>query len=97
MIVLVSRDGFVKRTPTDIASTVGGKPGAMVNPGWLRMLREPPYGEHDILILTDMGGLIRFPLGLIRPTGKLSRGTKVVRLEPFENVIDAAIIWENEI
>lgn len=101
MIVLVSRDGSVVRTPTDIGLSDRGKPSGKVYPMWFRMLREPiPEHEgdrHDLLVISDLGNLYRISLEQIMPSGKGSKGIKAIKLEPFESVADAAIIGRDEI
>ena len=98
MIVLISQDGLVKKTPLDIRRAHRGDAGKTLTSGWVRMLWEPEDGkEHDLVILTNLGGVMRFPLSEIRPTGELARGVRVIRLQAYESVQDAILVeGENE-
>ncbi len=93
MIVLVSQDGLVKRTPFDFPRVQRGGTGTTLTSRWTRILWEPEDGkEHDLVVLTNLGGVIRFPLAEIRPTGGLARGVRVFRLEDYESIQDAMIV-----
>ena len=95
MIVLVSADGYVKRMPLSLGRTHQGGTGKTITAGWVRLLKEPE-GDYDILILTNLGGLTRFPLKEIRPMGEMARGVKVIQLQSYESVQDAIIMGRNE-
>lgn len=93
MIVLVSQDGFVNKTPLEVHRTHRGGPGKSLTTRWAHVLWEPEDGKsHDLLMLTNLGGIFRVSLSEIRPSGGLARGVRVFRLEDYESIQDAVIV-----
>lgn len=95
MIIFVSQDGYVKRMPLKVEKMQRGSTGKTLNTSWFKILREPE-GDYDIVILTNLGGIIRFPLSELRPMGERAQGVRAIRLQPYENVQDAIIIGSEE-
>jgi DNA gyrase/topoisomerase IV subunit A len=95
MIVLVSQNGYVKRTHLSITMKHRGSEGMTLNTKWFRILREPE-GKNDLVLLTNLGGIIRFPLNEIRPVGELATGVEAIRLQDCESIQDAIIMGAGE-
>lgn len=95
MIILVSQDGFVKRMPLNSETGHRGGQGRTLSTPWYRILREPE-GDNDLVLLTNLGGIIRFPLREIRQMGELSQGVKAIKLQPYESIQDALIMENGE-
>ena len=95
MIVLVSQNGYVKRIPLNSGIVHRGGQGRTLNTPWYRILREPG-GDNNLVLLTNLGGIIRFPLREIGPTGELARGVKAFKLQPFESIQDVVIMGSGE-
>ena len=75
MIILVSQNGYVKRMHLSISMKHRGSEGMTLNRKWFRILREPE-GKNDLVLLTNLGGIIRFPLNEIRPMGNWLQESK---------------------
>ena len=95
MIVLVSQNGYVKRMGLGLTMKHRGSEGMTLNNEWFRILREP-QGKNDLLLLTNLGGIIRFPLNEIRPMGELATGVEAIRLQDCESIQDAIIMGAGE-
>ena len=90
MIVLVSQDGYVKRTPLTVKKVHRGSHGTTMNATWFRILKEPE-GDNDLVLLTNLGGIIRFPLKELMPMGELAHGVRAIKLQDYESIQDAII------
>ncbi len=91
MIVLVSRDGYVKRMHFSIARSHRMAEAKRLNINWFKILMEPE-GDNDLVLLTNMGGVVRFLLGEIRVMGELSPGVRAIKLQEHESIQDAIIV-----
>ena len=96
MIVLVSQNGYVKRMSLNTEKTHRGSVGRTLNDNWFRILREPD-GDNDLVLLTNLGGIIRSPLKEIRPMGELAHGVKGISLQEYESIQDAIIVGSDEL
>ncbi len=95
MIILVSQNGYVKRMRLGLTMKHRGSEGMTHNKEWFRILREPE-GKNDLVLLTNMGGIVRFPLNKIRPMGELATGVEAIRLQDCESIQDAIIMGAGE-
>ena len=95
MIVLISQDGYVKRMRLHARRTHHESEGELHDVKWFRILREPE-GKNDLVLLTSMGSIIRFPLYEIRPMGELAPGLKVINLQEHEIIRDAIIMGTDD-
>ena len=95
MIVMVSQNGYVKRTHLNLEKKHRGSEGQTLNANWFRILREPE-GENDLVLLTNIGAIIRLRLSEIRPMGELAQGVRAVKLQEYESIQDAVIMGSEE-
>lgn len=52
-------------------------------------------GEHDLMVATEGGQVIRFGEDEVRPTGRSSYGVKAIELDD-DRVVDSTVVDENE-
>ncbi len=95
MIVPVSQDGYVKRTLLTVKKVRIGSHGTTMNATWFRILKEPE-GDNDLVLLTNLVGIISFPLNELRPMGELAHGVRAIKLQDFESIQDTIIIGSAE-
>ena len=50
----------------------------------------PVTDEHQIMLVTDKGQLIRTPVNMIRTTGRAAQGVTIFKIEKDENVVSVA-------
>jgi DNA gyrase subunit A len=52
--------------------------------------------EDDILLITDKGHLIRFPVAPLRLIGRVTQGVKLMGLDEGEKVVDMTVLTESD-
>lgn len=93
-LVLATEKGWIKRTPLKAFEklTSRGLTVASVEDNdrlrWCLMCDE----NNDILVGTSMGKATRFEAAQVRPTGRASRGVRMIKLRDGDNVADVNIL-----
>ncbi|MCB9709146.1 MAG: DNA gyrase subunit A [Myxococcales bacterium] len=98
-VLCVSERGFGKRTPVE-EWRVQGRGGLGViamdaserNGNVVKLCLVEP--EHDIMVITDGGQMIRTNVSEIREAGRNTQGVRVIRLQDGERVVDVAVLAE---
>ncbi len=98
-VLCVSERGFGKRTPVE-EWRVQGRGGLGViamdaserNGNVVKLCLVDP--EHDIMVITDGGQMIRTNVSEIREAGRNTQGVRVIRLAEGERVMDVAVLAE---
>lgn len=49
------------------------------------------HGDHDVMLFTDAGKVIRFQESDVRPMGRTARGVRGVRLKPGQKVVSLVV------
>jgi DNA gyrase subunit A len=103
MLLTVTNKGFGKRTSA-YEYRVSGRGGQGVTNmalteknGGEVVATFPVTNNHQIMLVTDAGQLIRTPVENIRTTGRSAQGVTIFRVEPNEKVVSVAwLIQEDE-
>jgi DNA gyrase subunit A len=100
-VLSISANGYGKRTPVNewrvqgrggigvIAMDLSERNGAMVNLYLVRL-------DHEIMVITDAGQLIRTAVSEIREVSRNTQGVRVIRLAGNEHVVDVAPLAERD-
>jgi DNA gyrase subunit A len=51
--------------------------------------------EEEILLITEMGKVIRFKTEKLRPIGRATQGVKIINLEKGDRVVSIAKVQES--
>ena len=56
--------------------------------GWVSLT----HGNQDVIIVTEQGQALRFPVETVRPMGRVAAGVNAIKLDPGDYVASASII-----
>ncbi|MDR1101617.1 MAG: DNA gyrase subunit A [Clostridiales bacterium] len=99
-LLMTTRRGIVKRTALNkyLASRrSGGVVGILLDEGDVLIQAQLTDGVQDVIIVTSIGMGIRFSETEVRVAGRVSRGSRGVRLRAGDHVIGATISNANAI
>jgi DNA gyrase subunit A len=51
--------------------------------------------EEEMLLMTELGKVIRIKTGQVRPSGRATQGVKIINLEKGDKVVSIAKVREN--
>lgn len=102
MLLTVTNKGFGKRT-SGYEYRVSGRGGQGVTNmaltaknGGEVVATFPVTNNHQIMLVTDGGQLIRTPVENIRATGRSAQGVTIFRVEPNEKVVSVAWLIQED-
>lgn len=102
MLLTVTNKGYGKRTSA-YEYRVSGRGGMGVTNmslteknGGEVVATFPVTDNHQIMLVTDAGQLIRTPVSTIRTTGRSAQGVTIFRVEPNEKVVSVAWLIQDD-
>ncbi len=100
-ILIVSENGFGKRTPIDqYRKTRRGSKGVktlnITDKNGRLVGMNPVNGDEDLLIVTNKGIIIRTPIDQISQTGRATQGVTLIRLNDEQIVSSIAVVEHEE-
>ena len=96
-LVMVTRAGYIKRTPFDCFKTnrKGGLIAIDLNEGdelaWVRLTE----GNNQLIVATKKGMAIRFEETDVRHMGRTARGVRAIRMAEDDCVVGMSVVREN--
>lgn len=92
-LLFVTRKGQVKKSLfTQYDSNFRGLKAFSLVEGDQLVKVEPVSGDDEVLLVTRQGQAIRFSLDEVRPTGRVSRGVRGIRLREGDVVVGSAVM-----
>jgi DNA gyrase subunit A len=102
LLLTVSNGGFGKRT-SSYEYRISGRGGQGVanmsltsKNGGEVVATFPVTDEHQIMLVTDQGKLIRTPVGTVRVTGRSAQGVTIFKVGKDENVVSVAWLIQDD-
>ena len=97
-IFMATEDGTVKKTSLVEFSRPrpSGKRAIELVEGNKLIGVEITDGEHDIMLFSNSGKVVRFPESHVRATGRTAKGVRGIRLRKEQNVISLIIVENKE-
>ena len=91
---MATRDGRIKRVMLSVLASV--RPSGIIiisldgddELRWARLTD----GQDDVILVTEQGSALRFPEGLVRPTGRTAMGVTGIRLRPGDRVTSMEVV-----
>lgn len=98
-IFMATEDGTVKKTAlTEFArSRQSGKRAIELAEGNKLIGVEITDGEHDIMLFSNTGKVVRFPESHVRETGRTAKGVRGIRLAKDQRVISLIIVENKDV
>ncbi len=93
-LVLLTTQGFIKKTPVDAFKKMSSRGLIAINLGegdrlgWARRCTD----QDDILISTRKGYTMRFASADLKPTGRTSRGCRAIKLRKTDEMVDITVL-----
>jgi DNA gyrase subunit A len=98
-IFMATADGTVKKTSLAEFSRarLSGKRAIELADGNKLIGVEITDGDHDIMLFSNTGKVVRFPESHVRATGRTAKGVRGIRLNKDQNVISLIIVENKEV
>jgi DNA gyrase subunit A len=102
LLLTVSNKGYGKRTPSSEYRRIGRGGQGVTNMalteknGGEVVANFPVTDDHQIMLVTDKGQLIRTPVDTVRTTGRSAQGVTIFKVGKDENVVSVAWLIQEE-
>ena len=100
LLLIVSENGYGKRTPAADYRTTGRGGQGVINMDVTDKTGEvvatfPVTDDHQVMLVTDQGQTIRTPINDVRVTSRATQGVKLFTVGKNENVVSVAWLIED--
>ena len=100
-ILCVSENGFGKRTYASEYRTIGRGGQGVINMSVTEKTGEvvatfPVTDDHQVMLVTDQGKMIRTPIHDVRYTGRSAQGVTIFKVDKNEKVVSVAWLVQEE-